>query len=316
VVVKTGGVEVNVHMKVAGNPDGYPLLVVPWEDYDPEYLRPYLHGVEEFCKIYYLRVPQLDDFKGLARDPKSNSVQYPTKILAQAVADVMKEAGKPKFGLLAHGPYSGVLGMTFAAEYPERVTHLVLINPRSAGTMFMNGVEAIRREGMKTGNKELVKAADRAVIMQDGNPKYKASDAAEAKGMHRAISNLLFADPTEPEAGALEYLYELPAGSSQMIDDKWTTKSIFKGKKVTFPVLIFMGDKSLWTPLSDMKAAAGTFRQAVIATIPNASETPFISDTYTFTKHLEKFFQGAKAPEKAKEEAGEKKEKGKTTVAK
>ena len=79
-------------------------------------------------------------------------------------------------------------------------------------------------------------------------------------------------------------------------------------------VLIIMGEKSLWTPMSDMRVVAGVFKQAVVVSMPGATETPFISDTYAFTKHLEKFFQGAKTPEKAAKEEAEKKGKGKTTV--
>ena len=52
--------------------------------------------------------------------------------------------------------------------------------------------------------------------------------------------------------------------------------------------------------------------------MPESSETPFISETYLFTKHLEKFFKGAKLP-KPKDTAQEKdkdkgKSKGKTKV--
>src|SRR3989442_3007170 len=115
----------------------------------------------------------------------------------------MKDTGEKKFGLLVHGPESSPLGMMMVSEYPERISHLVLINPESAGTAYGNAMENVRRQGMRVGNKEVVKGIDSISIMQDGNPKYKASDSAEGGGMNRALTNLRFGDPTEPETGAM-----------------------------------------------------------------------------------------------------------------
>src|SRR5438093_7753305 len=227
----------------------------------------------------------------------------------------MKDTGQKKFGVLIDGPEVSPLGMMMVSEYPERISHLVLINPESAGAAYGNALDNVRRYGMRVGNKEVVKGVDGASMMQDGNPKYKASDSAELGGMNRALRNLRFADPTEPETGAMEYFYRLP-GSYGMNDDKWSTRALVAKKKLSFPVLIFMGEKSPFSLTSDMQVVSGIFKQAVVVKLPDAGEMPFMSDTYAFTKHMEKFFQGAKAPEKAKEEAEEKKEKGKTTVAK
>ncbi len=316
VVVKKDGIEVKMHMKVAGPPDGYPLLVLPWGGYEVDYFRPYFHGVEEFCRVFYVRMPQVEDFKGLARDPKSNSVVYPSKTLALGLADIMKESGPDKFGVLAHGPWSGILGMMVAANNQDRVSHLVLINPRSAGAAYTHSIENVRREGLRTGNKEMSKGADGISIMEDGNPKYKPSDDAEQGGMNRALNNLEYGDPTEPETGSLGYYYRLPGGVQQTNDQSWSMKAIFAGKKTDFPVLIFMGMKSVWTPIPDMRMVSGLFKRATVAEMPESSETPFISETYLFTKHLEKFFRGAKLP-KPKDSTEEKdkgKNKGKTKV--
>jgi len=312
VVVKKDGVEVTVNMKIAGPPDGYPLLVIPWEGYEVDYFRPYFHGIEEVCKVYYVRMPQIDDFKGLLRDTASNTIKYPTKLFAEQLVQIMEESGLEKFGVLAHGPESGILAMMLASSHEDKVSHLVLINPRSAGDVYQNAIENVRREGLATKNQEMVKGADGILIMPDGNPKYKASDDAEHGGMHRALGNLRHADPTEPEVGSLNYFYRLPGGAQQMADRNWSVKQLFGGKS-NMPVLIFMGHKAPWTPINDMKVVAGVFPRAVVAEMKESAEMPFISETGLFTQYMLNFFKDAKVQKKEKGKEKEK-SKGKTKV--
>ena len=298
VVVKKEGVQVEVHMKIAGPPDGYPLLVIPWEGYEVDYFRPYFYGVEDLLRVYYVRMPQIEDYKGLSRDTKSNLVKYPTKILAAGLIDIAKDSGLEKFGVLAHGPESGILAMTLAAENPGKVSHLVLINPRSSGDAYTNAIENVRRDGLVSGNKERVKGADSITLQADGvNTKYKASDEAEGSGLSRALNNLHFADPTEPETGNIRYFYSLPGGVGTLADDDWSVRKMFAGKALP-QVLIFMGLKDAWTPLSDMKAVAGVFPRAVVAEMKESSELPFISEAAVFTQYMQSLFKNAKPANK------------------
>jgi pimeloyl-ACP methyl ester carboxylesterase len=322
VVVRKEGIEVKVNMKVAGAEGGYPLLVLPWRGYEVDYFRPYFHGIEEICKVYYVRMPLIEDYKGIAREASSNFVQYPTQVLATALVDLMQQTGLSKFALLAHGPDAGHLSMLLASKHPDRVSHMILINPRSGGDVVGRIVEGIKREGMRLGNKELVKASDAFFIMQDGKPKYQASDDAEAGGMSRALHhNLFFADPTEPETGEIDYLYELPGGTSVLIDDKWTAKSIIQGKAAEIPTLIIAGEKALWTPVNDQAKVASLFKRASLVKMPSSAETPFISETGLFTKSIEDFMRPAlvaqQKEKKDKEKAKKDEEaKGKTKVGK
>ena len=318
VVVRKEGIEVQVNMKVAGTEGGYPLLVLPWRGYEVDYFRPYFHEIEEFCRVYYLRIPQISDFKGLPRDSKANLIEYPTKILARAMSDVAKETGTEKCAVLAHGDGASTLAMMFAAEAPQRVSHLILINPSSSGKASLTQKENVRRVGQSGGNKEIVKGIDNLLLEQDGKPRYQPSDDAEAGGMGRSLANLYYADPTEPETGALSYLYSLPGGVRVMNDDTWSVKQIFAGKKMDFRCLIIMGEKAPWSPMSDMNQVAGVLKHATVVKMPNSAETPFMSETYLFTKSIEDFMKPAllaMKKEKEKEEAKESK-KGKTKVGK
>lgn len=301
VVVSRDGVEVTVNMKVAGQPEGYPLVVLPLDDKEVDYFRPYFHGIEEFCRVYYLRMPQIGDFKGLARDEKSNTVVYPTRLLAKALVDILEDQGLEKFGLLAHGPHASTLAMMFAADNLDKVSHLVLINPRSSGEVYSHAMDNVQREGRKLGNKEAVKGIDSITVMPDGNYKYKPADAAEQGGVGRAIANFAFADPSEPEVWLLDELYTLPGGVRKMNDSKWSARQIFQGKKIDFPVAIYMCEKAIWTPLPDQNAVAGIFNKATIFKMPESADYPFISETYAFTRNLEAFFKPAIQAKKARE---------------
>jgi pimeloyl-ACP methyl ester carboxylesterase len=167
--------------------------------------------------------------------------------------------------------------------------------------------------------KELVKGADGITLMDGGKLKYKASDAGEEGGMSRALQNLHFADPTEPEVGAMGYLYDMPGGVSVLNDSSWTAKAILSSKRPDLPALFFFGEKSPWTPVNDMQQVAGFFTKPTIVRLPQAAENPFVSDAWVFTKSIEAFFKGAKAPkpvdpdaESEEKDKAKEKSKGKT----
>lgn len=304
-VLRREGVEITVHMKVAG--DGYPVLVLPWEGFEADYFRPYFHGLEEFCKMYYVRVPSLDDYKGLARDQSSNIVRYPTDLLAGALSDLMEESGLKEFGLLAHGWSASHLAMRVTSRFRDRVTHLMMINPWSGGETFEKTFERAKRLGMESKNQELVKGAD-SRFLEGERPRYVAADGAEAGGMGRAVFNLRFADATEPELGTLRYLYQLPGGASTLIDRGWTARELMKDAKKGLPLMIIAGECSGWMPPGERDKVAAAFERPYVVSLPRSGELPFVSETYRFTAEIEKFLRPATREWKAR-----KKEQGKVS---
>jgi pimeloyl-ACP methyl ester carboxylesterase len=310
VVVRRDGLEITVHMKIAGQ--GYPLLVLPQHGKEADYFRPYFHGIEELCKVYYVRMPSLDDFKGLARDATSNMVEYPTKILSGALADLMTESGPERFALCAHGWQPSHLAMLFTQAYPARVTHLILMNPWSAESYFSKASEALRRHGLAVKNMELVKGADSMILVGE-KPKYVGADDAEAEGMGRALYNAGFADPTEPEAGSLRFFHDLPGGATTLLKGNWEAKGILGG--LSTPALIFHGERSAWTPASEPAQVSKALKGARLVPMKGSAEYPFIEETYVFTKRFEEFLLPAVKEwekDKAKEkEKGKENEKGK-----
>ncbi len=297
-VVRSGGVEVTVNMKVAGK--GYPLLVLPKRGYSPDYFRPYFHGVEEFCKVYYVQMPRIQDFKGLARTTNGNFVIYPTEILAGALADLMKSSGLDEFAIFAHGPGASTLGMYMTSKFSSAVTRLIMVNPASAGSEYSKAIKNVEREGRKRKNPEVYNGANSIMIGQDGKPTYEAQDDAERGGLQRAIGNLAFADPSRPEIGVSRHLNSIAGDPQVMNDSKWNVKQIFKYKAPRLPVMIMIGQLDFWTPIADVTKVTKFFTRSYVAKFPRSGQYPFRSDPYRFTKEMEKVLGKAKLRSKGK----------------
>ena len=58
------------------------------------------------------------------------------------------------------------------------------------------------------------------------------------------------------------------------------------------------------------------FDRTYVAKFPNSSETPFISETYAFTQHMEKFFAGVRDKGKTDKKKSENEKKSEKTTAK
>ena len=302
-VVNTGGVEVTVNMKIAGIEGGYPLLVLPRVGYEPDYFRPYFHGVENFARVYYVQMPQLDDFKGLSRDKNTNLVMYPTEVLANAIAKIMEDSELEKYAVLGHGPASATQAMSIAAKFPKSVSHLVLINPASSGDRYRDRLDSVKREGRRRKSPELVNAVDNLLIDQSGKPTYEPADAAESGGLGRALGNVSFADPSSAEIGALEFFYRLMGGQKTMNDRTWSVSKLFKNKAPRrLPVMIVQGERDPWTPVGDMGRVASFFKGAYVSKFKTRCKHMFIFEPYRFTRELESWFKkkGVKMPSKKK----------------
>ena len=292
-VVRSGGVEVTVNMKVAGKKDGYPLLVLPQRGFSPDYFRPSFHGVEEFCRVYYIEMPQIADFKGLAREA-NNLVVYPTEILAGALAELMKGSGLDEFAIFSHGMGASTLGMHMTSKFSSAVTRLIMVNPASAGSEYGKAIKNVEREGRKRKNPEVYNGANNLLIGQDGKPTYESQDSAEQGGIARARSNLRFADPSRPEIGVSKHLHKLPGGTMVMNDGKWSRKVILKYKAPRLPVMVMFGQLDAWTPLADVTRVTKFFPRCYTSKFPRSAGYPFWSDPYRFTKEMEKMLGKAK----------------------
>jgi pimeloyl-ACP methyl ester carboxylesterase len=308
VLVRTGGVEIRLNMKVAGERGGYPLVVLSWRGYEPDYFRPYFHGIEEKLRVHYLFMPQMADFKGLARGGESNIVNYPTRRLATALSEYMKEVKRERFAVLGHGPGASSLAMHLAAAHPKKVSHLIFINPASAGDRYGQALRSVQRVGRSRKNPEVVNGIEHLFVDKEGNPQYEPADSDEKVGLNRSLNNLRFADPTTPEIGSMDFLYRLPGGDMVMNDNTWSMRKLFQ-KPPRVPVLVCMGLLSPWAPVGDMEGVAKFFK-AKVTRFTHSGEFPFIFETYDFTQAVNRFIE-KNLPKKKAKRSGKKKRKRK-----
>lgn len=306
-VVETQGLEVRLNMKVAGR--GYPLLVLPWRGYEPDYFRPYFHSIEEFLKVYYVQIPQVEDFKGLKRRAEFNLVVYPTDQLAEALAKIMKESGPERFAIMGHGPAASTLAMTVAAKFRDRVSHLIMINPTSAGKEFRTALKTVEAKGRDLKSKELENGAKNSRLQPDGKPSYEPADAAEQAGMGRALYNVKFANPASPEVGALKFLYSLPGGTQVLNDSKWTLGTIFNHEPPKMPILVMQGAKDPWAPVFGVSKVTGYLKGCNVVKFSRSAQSPFMFETQRFTSALRAFCakNGVETAKKAKKQKKQKK---------
>lgn len=296
-------IETEFESVVRGNPDGYPLLVLSWRQWEPDYFRPWFHGIEEECLCIYVKMPKVGDFKGLPRDAASNLVKYPTDFMADALIDVLESAKQAKgrkmesFGVLGHGPESSLLAMKVAAAHPEAVSHLILIDPRPSGASFGEAVNRVIELGRREKSHELEKGGQSILIDEQGQPLYKAADSDEGEGLGRALQNLNFADPTDPVCGQFQFLYEDGDSAQTLADEGWKAQSLFP-RRPNLPVLIFHGTKDPWVSAQDVNSVAGLFNKPQVVSL-ETSQFPFMFEPYTFNAAVRKFLQKANKSLKA-----------------
>ena len=160
VVIRRDGVEVDINMKVAGAPDGYPLPRDSVARLRGGLLPAVLPRRRGRLRLLCVPMPHIDDFKGLARTKESNTIEYPTELFAKGLVDVMKESKLEKFGVLAHGPESSILAMKVAAAHPGPGHPPRSDQSSLGGRRLRRSHRNIKREGMRTQNKEMQKGAD------------------------------------------------------------------------------------------------------------------------------------------------------------
>ncbi len=292
--LERGDIEVPLHTSVFGNKDGFPVLVLPWRQWEPDYFRPYFHGIEEEHLVYYVHMPKVGDFKGLERDPVSNLVIYPTDMLADALIEIMASANLERFAVLGHGPESSVLAMKLVAAHPEAASHLILINPRSSGERYGPVIESIIKLGKKRKSREIEKGGENILIDgETGRPIYEPSDSDEAGGLSRALQNLTFADACDPAVGQFNFLYESGDSQQTLADSEWRAAQFFQGTPRN-QTLIFMGLADPWVTASDMNSVAGIFNKPRLVKMPEGGQFPFMFDTWNFNSQVVHFLRKAR----------------------
>lgn len=113
---------------------GHPVVVLHGgPDFDHTYLLPELDVLSDCCRLIYY------DQRGRGRSAPNVAPEQVTIYSEIADLDQLRDRlGIPRIALLGHS-WGAVIAMEYAARHPDRISHLMLMNPAPA-----SGVESIR----------------------------------------------------------------------------------------------------------------------------------------------------------------------------
>lgn len=178
---------------------------------------------------------------------------------AKDIYDLVQQEGLENFVLVGHSLGGGV-AMQFAAQYPDLLAGLVLVDSAPVGGMKDIDYNLLE---MVVNNKELSMASLKGTL---------------TKVPHDAFLNELLADG----------LRSLPAviPNTRALDG-----ADFKAAAASFakPVLVIHGSQDILMPLAESEKTALIYPQAMLTIIPDVGHSPQVEDTATFVAALEDF---------------------------
>jgi pimeloyl-ACP methyl ester carboxylesterase len=267
---------------------GGPLFVLPEYGYNKEYMRSSMKALENVARVFYIDLPEIDKFKGLAAVGGTGMPEYPIDKLCEAFDELRKSRKQERIAILGHG-ISGWVAMRYATRYPQHVSHLILVSTWSSGAAWGRGRDRLEEDAKKRGDLEQEHYAQSLVVdLQSGTPNYQAKDQAEGEALRRMSWSCYFADRRD---GMAWMVY--PAVVREMGGCIIPEFNLVKEKKVPVPTLIIYGanPRALWTSAGDAKIMSKHYGGAMVVPCPNANQMPMVEDYDRFVKSLRSFFR-------------------------
>lgn len=178
---------------------------------------------------------------------------------ARDIRDVALAEGFNKFVLVGHS-LGGAVAMQFAADYPDLLSGMVLVDSAPVGGMQSVDYNIL---DMVIRNKDLAMASLKGTL---------------AKAIEDELLGELLADG----------LRALPAviPNTRALDG-----ADFTGKAPAFtkPVLVIHGEKDVLVPLAESEKTATFYPHAQLAVIPDVGHNPQVEDTEAFIMKLKHF---------------------------
>lgn len=279
---------VNISFKVRGL--GVPILVLPMGGYHEDYFQPYLQSIEAFCRVHYIRLPKISDFKGLERGA-GGIVNYPIDKLVDAFEDLRKQFKYKKFAVMGHSITSTV-AQRYVSKYPDSVSHLILVGAYSGADSYGKILGTMEAEGKKRGDLELEHRAQSLMYIQaQDSHKYEPKDADEREALGRKAWSLNFRNPHDFVLQKMFTEYRLKGGTGSFFPPGFDT---FKEKRAKVPTLVCNGKHSLWTSVSDAKKISKHYPNSTMVIFENSTMMPFVEETGRFASVVYKFIKQTK----------------------
>ncbi|MCZ6691254.1 MAG: HEAT repeat domain-containing protein [Planctomycetota bacterium] len=274
---------VDLSIKIRGA--GAPILVLPMGGYDQAYYEPYLQSIQDICKIHYVTLPAIKEFKGLERGA-GGIVKYPMDELVDAFEDLRKDLKYKKFAIMGHETTS-MVAQRYVTKYPDSVSHLILVGAYSGTEAYRRILKAMIATGKKNKDSELEYLPLSILVDQDGKQLREPRDSDEAESLSRRSFALYFHYPHDLIVREMYDEYRLKAGVSNYFPEFDT----FKERRATVPTLVMNGRHSLWSNVTDAQKIAKHYRNSQLVIFEKSTMMPFIEETEKFAAHIHAFFK-------------------------
>lgn len=243
-----------------------------WEE--PAYAR-FLRRLAAFSRLIRF------DSRGTGlSDPRPDDGQDVNRYWAQELLAVMDAVGSSSTWILATID-GGMLALTFAAEYPERVRGLVLFNttaryvwaedyPQGNSPELTSKFLSFTREYYGT---------ERWAIAS--NPSLVADEQARRNNakLHRALCS--------PKVAAERFAAQQAMDARPILD------------RVRVPTLVLGRNQCVWAPMAQQRYLASRIKDARLVELPGSDQLPQIGDADLVLGHVEEFVTGRRRGDEA-----------------
>lgn len=272
---------------IGGDPDGRQRPPVVCLAGGPARDAAYLGDLGGLGAYRRLVVP---DARGTGDSPAAaDPGEYAFPRLAEDVEALRAQLGLDRFALLAHDA-AAATAQTYAATHPDRLTHLVLLNP---GSRLQGELPDDAREIFNSRAEEgdWWAEAHSAVQLLES-----VTDFDEIRPLLFRAAPLAYARWEAPQrahaAAEGDQLNPVPrAGFWQGVDETAREKILDALRHVAAPVLVVTGDLDAVTGMRAGEAVAGSFPNARLHTLKDTGHYPWIDSPGSLTRLLQDFLR-------------------------
>ncbi|OEV06345.1 alpha/beta fold hydrolase [Streptomyces nanshensis] len=222
--------------------------------------------------------------------PAADPGEYAFPRLAEDVEALRAHLGLESFALLAHDA-AAATAQTYAAAHPDRLTHLVLLNP---GSRLQGRLPDDAREifNSRAEEGEWWAQARTAVRLLE-----QETDFERIRTLLRQAAPMAYARWEAPQrahaAAEGDQLNPVPrAGFWQGVDEASRLTVLDALRRVEAPVLVVTGDLDAVTGMRAGEAVAQSFADSRLRTLKDTGHYPWVDSPGSLTRLVRDFLNG------------------------
>ncbi|HEU0301003.1 MAG TPA: alpha/beta hydrolase [Longimicrobium sp.] len=235
----------------------------------------------------HLRMVYFDQ-RGSGRSERPWNQAYSIPILVEDIEGLRRALGVPRIAIIAQS-FGGVLGLEYAARYPQHVSRMVIAAGLSDAPASMRGMCALLAESDPAAHTRAVAAGGEAGC----NP----FAAYEGPEMGEFVARNMFPDPAVREAleradtaGGLRNTGELGGAIFSQGLLSW---SFARHHRLTMPVLVIAGERDFQIGLDPQRDLARRLPDARLLVYEGAGHFMYLDRPDRFVRDVTAFFGAA-----------------------